>query len=123
MFTEVTPPGGGPPPHFHDFEDEWFFPLDGRVEFFLNGQWTEAAPRSVVSAPRDVVHAVRSPGDQPLTMFIQTAPAGFEEFIRRCAVEFARPGGPETSRIASSSAEHGIHFVAGLVRPNRRNSY
>ena len=34
MWTEATPPGGGPPPHYHLNEDEWFFALEGRVEFF-----------------------------------------------------------------------------------------
>ena len=24
-FLESTEPGGGPPPHFHEHEDEWFF--------------------------------------------------------------------------------------------------
>lgn len=113
MFTEVTPPGGGPPPHFHELEDEWFFPLEGRVEFYLDGQWTEAAARSVVFMPRGTVHAFRNPGDQSLTMLIQTAPAGFDEFMTRCAAEFAQPAGPDMARIVAIGADHGIHFVDG----------
>lgn len=113
MFTEVTPPGGGPPPHYHAAEDEWFFPLEGRVEFYLDGQWTETPMRSVVFMPRGTVHAFRNPGQEPLTMLIQTAPAGFERFMMRCAEEFSAPGGPDMGRIVAISAEHGIHFVDG----------
>jgi hypothetical protein len=33
----VSPSGGGPGPHYHDREDEWFYMVEGRVSFFLNG--------------------------------------------------------------------------------------
>lgn len=31
--TQVSPPGGGPPPHSHQNEDETFFVLEGQYEF------------------------------------------------------------------------------------------
>lgn len=109
--TNVTPPGSGPPPHYHNNEDEWFFPLEGRVEFFLNGSWQEVPPHSVVFVPRGTVHTFRNCGDTPLKMLIHTAPSGFEIFFERCAAEFAKPGPPDMERIMEISAEHGIHFV------------
>jgi mannose-6-phosphate isomerase-like protein (cupin superfamily) len=111
MWTEITPPGGGPPPHYHLREEEWFFPLDGRVEFFRDNVWTEVPVGSVVFIPRGVVHAFRNPGDKPLRMLLHTAPSGFEIFFARCAEEFAKPGAPNMPRIIEISAEHGIHFV------------
>jgi quercetin dioxygenase-like cupin family protein len=44
QFTAVTPPGGGPPPHYHLNEDEWFHVLEGRVSYFIDGAWHEAGP-------------------------------------------------------------------------------
>jgi Cupin domain len=44
MWTEVTPPGGGPPPHYHLNEDEAFHVLEGRVAFFSGGEWHEVGP-------------------------------------------------------------------------------
>jgi mannose-6-phosphate isomerase-like protein (cupin superfamily) len=35
MWTEVTPPGGGPPPHYHLNEDETFRVLEGRAAVIL----------------------------------------------------------------------------------------
>lgn len=113
VFTETTPPGGGPPPHWHDNEDEWFVVLEGRVEFLIDGAWREAAPGSTVFVPRGAVHTFRNAGQTPLRMLIQTAPAGFDTFFRRCSEEFAKPGPPDMDRVMAISAEHGIHFVTG----------
>jgi hypothetical protein len=61
--------------------------------------------------PRGVVHTFKNVGDEPSRMLIMTTPSGFENFFARCAEEFARPGGPDMSRILAIGAEHGIHFV------------
>jgi len=90
-FLEETPPGGGPPPHDHDNEDEWFYPLEGR-EFYVDGKWTEVPTGTVVFVPRGTVHAFRNPGAAPLKMLIHTAPSGFEHFLERSAEEFGKPG-------------------------------
>jgi mannose-6-phosphate isomerase-like protein (cupin superfamily) len=42
MWIEITPPGGGPPPHYHLNEDETFHVLEGRIAFLLNGEWNES---------------------------------------------------------------------------------
>lgn len=111
MFTNISPPGGGPPPHYHAREDEWFYPLEGRVEFFRDGEWIEVPMGTVVYIPRGEVHGFRNPGDQPLKMLIHTAPSGFETFFARCHDEFAKSEGPDMPRVLEISAEHGIHFV------------
>lgn len=111
MWTETTPPGGGPPPHVHALEDEWFHVLEGRVAFFAGGSWTEVPPGASAFMPRNVPHTFKNVGDRPLRMLIQTAPAGFEVFFGRCAAEFARPEGPDMARVIQISAEHGIRFL------------
>ncbi|MEM1203198.1 MAG: cupin domain-containing protein [Acidobacteriota bacterium] len=113
VFTAVTPPGSGPPPHRHEREDEWFFPLEGRVEFFLDGQWQEVPVGGVVFAGRGSVHTFRNVGTTPLKMLIHTSPAGFETYFERCAEEFAKDGPPDMERIVQISLEHGLQFVDG----------
>ena len=51
-FLSISPPGGGPGPHYHESEDEWFYIVEGRVDFFLNGTWTELSPGDCVYSPR-----------------------------------------------------------------------
>lgn len=111
MFVNVTAPGGGPPPHRHDHEDEWFYVVEGRAEFFQDGVWTEVPPGTVVFMPRGSVHAFRNAGDTPLKQIIHTAPSGFETFFARIAEEFNRDGGPDMTRVVEISAEHGIHYA------------
>ncbi len=111
MWTEVIPPGGGPPPHCHRNEDEWFFPLEGRMEFFKDNVWTEVSIGTAVFMPRGVVHAFRNPAAKPLRILIHTTPSGFETFFARCAEEFAKPGPLNMARIVEISAEHGIHYL------------
>jgi quercetin dioxygenase-like cupin family protein len=112
MFTMVTPPGHGPPPHVHQHEDEWFYPLEGDVEFLCDGKWTAAVPGSVVFMPRGTPHAFRNAGTTPSRILIHTTPAGFENFFEQCAAEFARTGGPDMKHIEAISAEFGISFVS-----------
>ena len=111
MFVNVTAPGGGPPPHWHDNEDEWFYVVEGRAEFFQDGVWTEVPAGTAVFMPRGTVHAFRNAGDTPLKQIIHTAPSGFERFFERIAEEFNREGGPEMERVVGISGEFGIYYA------------
>jgi quercetin dioxygenase-like cupin family protein len=109
MWTAITPRGGGPPQHYH--LNETFHVVEGRVAFFLNGEWNEVGPGGTAFMPRGVVHTFKNVGDKPCRMLNMTTPSGFEKFFARCAEEFAKPGKPDMSRIIEIGAEHGIHFV------------
>ena len=111
LCEDITPPGGGPPLHYHLHEDELFMLQEGRVRYFLEAEWIDLEPGAVVFAPRKSIHTFRNVGDRPCRQLIMTTPSGFETFFARCATEFARPGGPDLARLADISAEHGIHFV------------
>lgn len=111
QWIETTPPGVGPPQHYHKNEDENFHVLEGNVEFFHDGKWAAATPGTTVFIPKGEVHAFRNSGTTPLKMLITTMPSGFETFFTRCAEEFAKPGGPDMPRIMDIAGEHGIHFV------------
>lgn len=60
MWLETTPPGGGPPPHFHINDDETFHVLEGRVAFFQNSQWQEVGPGGSAFVPRGQLHTFAS---------------------------------------------------------------
>jgi quercetin dioxygenase-like cupin family protein len=111
MWTEITPPGGGPPPHYHLNEDEAFHVLEGRVAFLLDSEWHELGPGGTAFMPRGIVHTFKNVGGQPSRMVLTTTPSGIEKFFTRCAEEFAKPGGSDMSQIIKIGAEHGIHFL------------
>ena len=99
LWTEITPPSGGPPPHYHLNEDETFVVQEGRFGFFHDGQWKEFGPGGVVHMPKTVIHTFKNVGSEPGRLLISTQPAGFEIFFTRCAAEFAKPGVPNMERI------------------------
>jgi quercetin dioxygenase-like cupin family protein len=109
-FLVETPPGSGPPPHYHQREDEGFMVLEGRVEFFRDGEWLEVPPGSAVFAPQGSVHAFRNVGDTMLRQLIHTAPAGFEDFFGAMAEEWQREGGVDMGEVVRRSGEFGIVY-------------
>lgn len=110
-FLDLTPPGGGPPPHRHANEDEWFYVLDGVVSFLIDGRWHDAQPGDLVFAPRSSVHTFKNNSAQTTRMLLHTAPAGFEDFYAEAEQEFNRPGGPDMGRAVAIAAKHGIEIM------------
>ncbi|NUN47985.1 MAG: cupin domain-containing protein [Candidatus Brocadiae bacterium] len=110
LFLELTPPGGGPPPHFHKREDEWFHVLEGRAEYLVEGKRREVPAGSSVYVPRNAVHTFRNAGTTPLRQLIATRPCGFEEFFRKSGEVFRGGGAPDMARIVAIGEEHGIVF-------------
>ncbi|MBA3385018.1 MAG: cupin domain-containing protein [Verrucomicrobiota bacterium] len=111
LWTEITPPGGGPPAHYHEREDECFVVQEGRVAFLSGGEWHEVGPGAIVFMPRKHIHAFKNVRETPSRMLLSTTPGGFDKFFARCDEEFKTAAAPDMERILRISAEHGIHFV------------
>jgi quercetin dioxygenase-like cupin family protein len=109
-FLNITPPGCGPGPHYHDHEDEWFYIVEGRVSFFMNGTWTDLFPGDCVYSPRGSVHGFKNNTDEIIRVFINIAPAGFERFFAEAAEEWAQPE-RDMNRITTIAEKYGLHSV------------
>jgi quercetin dioxygenase-like cupin family protein len=92
LIDMLVPPGGGPPPHRHDFE-EMFSVLDGEIELTFRGETQRAGAGSVVNIPANAPHAFKNVSDRPAHLLCLCAPAGQEEF-------FLAVGDPLTNRTA-----------------------
>lgn len=75
-------PGGGPPPHVHEREDEAFYVLDGAFEIQLGDEVMRAGPGDFAFVPRGMVHRFANVGDAPARILIAFTPGGIEEFFR-----------------------------------------
>jgi quercetin dioxygenase-like cupin family protein len=75
------PPGGGPPPHRHDFE-EMFTILEGEVEFTFRGVKLPAAAGVTINVPANAPHSFVNLTNQPARLLCLCAPAGQEEFFK-----------------------------------------
>jgi len=75
-----VPPGGGPPPHRHDFE-ELFSIVEGQVEFTFRGQRLIAKAGETVNIPANAPHSFRNNADRPARLLCFCSPAGADEFF------------------------------------------
>jgi quercetin dioxygenase-like cupin family protein len=82
------PPGGGPPPHRHDFE-ETFSVLEGELEATFRGAKQLVRAGETIHIPANAPHQFRNASSQPVRMLCICAPAGQEEFFREIGVQVA----------------------------------
>jgi quercetin dioxygenase-like cupin family protein len=75
-----VPPGGGPPPHRHDFE-EMFTVLDGEVELTFRGEHMVARAGDTVNVPANAPHAFHNASGQPVRLLCMCSPSGQEKFF------------------------------------------
>jgi quercetin dioxygenase-like cupin family protein len=78
ILEALVGPGGGPPPHLHQREEECFFLLDGKITVFAAGRTIDAGPGHFVHFPRNTVHAFRNDGSTIAKMLAIFSPAGME---------------------------------------------
>lgn len=56
-------------PHKHP-EDEFFFILDGKAEFYLDGKTKEVGPYTSLYCPSNMEHGIRNAGDTQLKYLV-----------------------------------------------------
>ncbi len=82
------PPGGGPPPHRHDFE-ETFILLDGDMEATFRGKKMTVRAGESLHIPANAPHQFRNTSAGPVRMLCICAPAGQEKFFLELGVPVA----------------------------------
>ncbi len=110
IIEEVSPPGGGPPPHLHRETDEIFFVLEGEYEIRCGEQAFVAKPGSIAALPRGIPHAVLNIGDRPGRVLVIITPGRFEHFFREIDAqnEIAEVDPPKAMEIA---LKHDVEFI------------
>ena len=82
------PPGGGPPPHRHDFEES-FILLDGEIEATFRDQKSTAKAGDTLHIPANAPHQFRNATTQPVRLLCICSPSGQEEFFAEVGVPVA----------------------------------
>jgi quercetin dioxygenase-like cupin family protein len=83
-----VPPGGGPPPHRHDFE-EMFTVLEGEIELTFRGVSAVAHAGETVNVPANAPHVFRNVSGRPARLLCLCSPAGQDEFFKEVGVPVA----------------------------------
>jgi quercetin dioxygenase-like cupin family protein len=83
-----VPPGGGPPPHRHDFEES-FTILEGEIEATFRGKKSVVRAGETISIPANAPHSFTNASQKPARMLCICSPAGQEELFLAVGVPVA----------------------------------
>ena len=118
LWTEITPPGGGPPAHYHEHEDECYAVQEGRVAFFAEERWREFGPGAVVFMPRRQIHAFKNVGDAQARLLIVQSPGGvIEKYMEEAWERIVDPSNlppqvePDFERVMTVMQKYGIEVL------------
>jgi|ERR1019366_250651 quercetin dioxygenase-like cupin family protein len=83
-----VPPGGGPGPHRHAFE-ETFVLLDGEIEVTFRGKTSTVSAGDTINVPSNATHQFHNTSSKPARMICICSPAGNERFFLEVGVPVA----------------------------------
>ncbi len=108
LIDMLVPPGGGPPPHRHDFE-EMFTVLEGEVTVTFRGETIALRRGETINVPANAPHAFRNASDAPARLLCLCAPAGQENMFLEIGVPLATrtsaPPPPDSTARAAAMAK------------------
>jgi quercetin dioxygenase-like cupin family protein len=99
-----VPPGGGPPPHRHDFE-ETFILLDGEMEATFRGTKSTVKAGETIHIPANAPHQFHNASGQPVRLLCLCSPAGQENFFAEVGVPVATRTTPPPKLDPAAQAE------------------
>lgn len=79
------PPGGGPPPHRHDFEES-FTVTEGEIEATFRGEKSTVHAGQTMNIPANAPHSFTNVSQSAARLLCLCAPAGQEEFFAQIGV-------------------------------------
>jgi quercetin dioxygenase-like cupin family protein len=97
-------PGGGPPPHRHDFE-ETFILLDGEMEATFRGVESTVKAGETIHIPANAPHQFHNASDQPVRLLCICSPAGQENFFAEVGIPVATRTTPPPKLDPAAQAE------------------
>jgi quercetin dioxygenase-like cupin family protein len=105
-----VPPGGGPPPHRHDFE-ETFILLDGELQATFRGEERIVRGGETIHIPANAPHQFHNASSKPVRMLCICSPAGQEQFFKELGVVVAT----RTTPPPKPDAGHEAAFIKNVM--------
>jgi mannose-6-phosphate isomerase-like protein (cupin superfamily) len=82
LLENLTAPGGGPPAHIHETEDEFWYVLEGTFDIRIGDEVHSLGPGGFAFAPAGSVHNFRNTATTPSRILVGFTPGGIEGFFR-----------------------------------------
>ncbi len=118
-----VPPGGGPQPHRHDFEES-FVVLSGTIEATFRGEAVAVTAGQTLHVPSNAPHSFTNASDGVARLLCLCSPAGQEDFFEQIGVRVATPTTPPPKLDEAGRAEMmrraaalAAHYRTELLKP------
>jgi mannose-6-phosphate isomerase-like protein (cupin superfamily) len=111
VFESVTPVKGGPPLHLHHKQDEWWYILEGRFLFEVDGKQFYAGPGDTVFAPHGSVHTFQNAGTDPGRTLTTVVPGGLDLFFEELSEMVPRGATPDVAELSALCCKHGLELL------------
>jgi quercetin dioxygenase-like cupin family protein len=111
LIDMLVPPGGGPPPHRHDFE-EMFTILEGEIELTFRGETAKAGAGATVNIPANAPHSFKNKSDKPAHLLCLCTPPGQEHYFMAVGDKLASRAVPPPKLSEAERAERGAKAKA-----------
>ncbi len=112
-----VPPGGGPPPHRHDFEES-FTLLEGEIEVAFRGTTSVVRAGETANIPANAPHAFRNTSERPARLLCICAPSGQEAFF--LAVRSPSRAGRRHPPVLDAAGQAAFKAKAEALAPHYR---
>jgi mannose-6-phosphate isomerase-like protein (cupin superfamily) len=116
LIEAVTPPGGGPLPHIHHWEDKTFYVLEGELEFRVAEDILKVGAGSWLFVQKGTLHTYKNSGTQPAKYLGVLTPAGIEKFFEEVSVPAVDRSSPppfdqeDLDRLLASASKYGLEI-------------
>ena len=114
------PPGGGPPPHRHDFEES-FTILEGEIEATFRGEKAVVRAGETLFIPANAPHSFINASRQPARLLCICSPAGQEEFFAQVGAAVATRTTPPPELDETTEGE--LRKKAQALAPKYRTEF
>ncbi|HIK05154.1 MAG TPA: cupin domain-containing protein [Trichormus sp. M33_DOE_039] len=127
VFDLYVPPNVGPPLHFHNREDEWFYVVEGNPSFQHQDHTFVADPGTLLFSPQLERHAFLNKTKDPVRMLLfyalppgsdSTFAGNIEEFFREVGQEVTDPYTPppfNPAELLIAGPKYGLTFPSTFV--------
>lgn len=110
VFSLISPPGFGIPPHIHTAEDEIIYVASGDYEIILGSESLQAGPGSILNFARGTAHGFANVGNTSGETIWTVTPGGnFQAFFHELAA--FPPGPPDPAVLGELFGRYGIELL------------
>jgi quercetin dioxygenase-like cupin family protein len=120
LIDMYVPPGGGPPPHRHDFE-ETFTLLEGELDVVFRGAKQVVRAGETIHIPANAPHQFHNSSTRPVRMLCVCSPAGQEQFFLEVGIPVAARTTPPPKLDETAQAE--LKAKAAALAPKYRTEF